>query len=119
MNETQIKEDLSELVQKKAYRRAANLASMLGKPQDEIIRLQEKALWQMSAVYRNGSGTKRIAMDYGLSRQKVKELLMRMADESGKGNEARELEPSYDHGTATYISFKEWLELFDKRWERL
>ncbi len=81
--------------------------------------LQNEALWQIAAVFRNSAGTKILAEQYGRSKKEVEDLLRkRCEEEKSKGN-TKTLEPTFDHDTNQYLSFDEWLERFVKKWGKL
>jgi hypothetical protein len=113
--EQKIKE-LTELLKRKNWLRASRLASELGRPKEEVRLYQEAALWQLSAVNRNGAGTKRLASDLGINKEELIKLLERLSRENGR---AKELEPCYDPVSEAYLDFNQWLEVLQKRWERL
>ncbi len=69
----------------------------------EIQKLRLKALWQMSAVYRNAPGTKRLAEDYGFSKKEVREFLERHAEEQSNEGNKRHLGPCYDLSTGKFV----------------
>lgn len=119
MNQKADKDELRAEVERGHFSRAAFLASSLGLPEDEIKDLQLKALWQMSAVYRNAPGTKKLAGRYGLSKKNVGELLEKYAGERKNQGDNRPLEPCYDHSTARYLSFEEWMDQLSKNWDKI
>ena len=116
MQEEEKVKELSELLQRKQWLRAAKLASELGRPQEEIRDYHEKALWQMAAVNRNGPGTKTLASELGLGKQETTEILTRLLKINEK---ARELDPCYDHLSTQYLDFSQWMVHLERRWERL
>ncbi len=96
-----------------------NRGEAMGIQGDKMEDLKEKALWEMSAINRNRPGTKAISEKFGLSKDEVKKLLLKlMEDARSKGN-TRPLDPCYDCSTGKYLSFEEWLEDLIKRWDRL
>jgi hypothetical protein len=119
VNQKADKDELRAEVERGHFSRAAFLASSLGLPEDEIKDLQLKALWQMSAVYRNAPGTKKLAGRYGLSKKNVGELLEKYAGERKNQGDNRPLEPCYDHSTARYLSFEEWMDQLSKNWDKI
>ena len=119
MNQKADKDELRAEVERGHFSRAAFSASSLGLPEEEIRGLQLKALWQMSAVYRNAPGTKKLARQYGLSKKDVGELLEKHARGRRNQGDNRPLEPCYDHGTARYLSFEEWMDQLSKIWDKI
>jgi hypothetical protein len=119
MNEKPGKDELRAEVQGGNFQRAAFLATSLDVPEEEIQELRLKAVWQMSAVYRNAPGTKRLAQDYGLGKEELREFLVKRAEEQRKEGNSKPLEPCYDLSTGRYLSFEEWMDNFLKKWEKL
>jgi hypothetical protein len=99
--------------------RAALIAEHIGLPEKEIRNLRFKAIERMSAVYRNAHGTKRLARQYGFSRENVKEILENFIHETKKEGNSRILGPRYDYTTGRYVSFEEWRDYYLKIWDRL
>jgi hypothetical protein len=119
MEEKSLPDQLKEEISRKQYTRAALLAESLGLPAEEVKDLRLKALWQMSAVSRNLSGTKILAEQYGYSKAEVAELLAKRAVEEKERGEYKSIEPCYDHNSVKYLSFDEWLEKLLKQWDKL
>ena len=99
--------------------RAALIAEEIGLPEEEIRDLRFKAIEQMSAIYRNAHGTKRLALQYGFSSEDVKEILENFIHETKKEGNSRILRPCYDYTTGKHISFEEWMGYYLKIWDRL
>jgi len=99
--------------------RAALIAEQIGFPEEEIRDLRFKAIEQMSAFYRNAHGTKRLALQYGFSREEVKEILENFIHETKKEGKSELLGPCYDYTTGKHISFEEWRDYYLKIWDRL
>ncbi len=119
MNEKAGKDELRTEIERGNFERAALLAVSLGLPEEEIQKLRLKALWQMSAVYRNAPGTKRLAQRYGVSKEELREFLEKHAEEQGSQGNSKPLGPCYDMSTRKYLSFEEWMDHFLKSWEKL
>jgi hypothetical protein len=119
VEEKSLQDQLKEELGRKHYPRAALLAASLGVPEQEVRDLRIKALWQMSAVFRNLPGTRSLAQQYGYSKDQVAEILRkRAADEKEQGG-YKSLEPCYDYNSGKYYSFEEWLEQLLKQWDKL
>jgi adenosine deaminase len=73
----------------------------------------------VSALYRNASGTKSLAQQYGLSKEEVKNILEKYLVEKRKAGDIKPLEPCYDHSTRKYFSFEEWMDHLLKNWDKL
>ena len=116
MTETVPKEELEREIERGHFSRAASLAVVQGLPETEIEDLRSKALWQMAAVYRNGLGTKSLAQGYGISKDKLRDLLERLPKEKARAGDTKPLEPCYNLSARTHLSFEEWLEQLIKRW---
>ncbi|UCF72016.1 MAG: hypothetical protein JSW35_07385 [Deltaproteobacteria bacterium] len=119
MNEKVDRDELRTEIERENFERAALLASSLGVSEEEIQKLWLKALWQMSAVYRNAPGTKRLAQNCGFSRKELGEFLEKHAEEKRKEGDSKALEPCYDLSTGRYLSFEEWMDRFLKNWDKL
>jgi hypothetical protein len=119
VNEKADKDELRVEIEREQFVRAATLAASCGISEEEIQDLRLKALWQMSAVYRNAPGTKSLAQQYGLSKQELRELLEKYAEEKRNEGNSKPLGPCYDISTGVYLSFEEWMEHFLKNWDRL
>jgi len=99
--------------------RAVLLAEQMGSPEEEVRQLRFRALGQMSAVYRNALGAKRLALQYGFSREEVRKVFEDFADEMKKEGKIKHLEPCYDYRTGKHLSFEEWEHHYLKIWDRL
>jgi hypothetical protein len=119
VNEKANKDELRAEIERGNFSRAALLAAVLGLPEAEIRELRMKALWQISAVFRNAPGTRRLAQQYGLSRKEVSQFLEERTEKIRNGEDARALEPCYDHNTTRYLSFQEWMDRLLKTWDKL
>ncbi len=117
MSEKTGKEELRVEIECGHFVRAALLAASLGLSEEEIQDLRLKALWQMSAEYRNATGTKRLAQEYGLSKNELREFLEKYAEEKRNEGNDRSLEPCYDMSTGEHLSFEEWMDQFLKNKE--
>jgi len=118
-NETTLKEDLKAEIEGKRFVRAAALAQLSALPLSEVKDLQEKALWQMAAVFRNAGGARVLCEQYGFSKKEAEDLLRRWAEEQQSKGDTKTLEPTYDHATGKYLDFEEWLNQFLKHWDKL
>jgi len=118
-NENTPQEELKAEIEGKRFVRAAALAKSSALPLSEVKDLQEKALWQMAAVFRNAGGARVLCEQYGFSKKEAEDLLRRWAEEQQSKGDKKTLEPTYDHGTAKYLTFEEWLDQFFKHWDEL
>lgn len=119
MDENADNNELRAEIERGHYARAARVGTSLGLPLEEIHELRCEALWQISAVYRNTPGTKILAREYEFSKEEVKQILERYAEEKREAGEEKSLEPCYDQKTGKYLSFEEWRHHFFKNWDRL
>ena len=117
MNESN--DALKAVVESKGYARASRLAASLGHPEEEVESLRKEALWQMSAVFRNGSGSRILADQYGMSRKEVEDFLRKRSEEEKERGNAKSLEPTFDYLTNRYLSFDEWLDQLLRKWDKL
>ncbi len=113
------REALRAEIERKHFARAALLAESLGLEEKEIMDLRLKALWQMSAIYRNGPGTKILAQQYGFSKKDLEHHLKTYREKMRKDGSERSLKSCYDHNTGRYLPFEEWMEHFYKNWDKL
>ena len=120
MNEKAGRDELRAEIERGHFARAALVAASLGVGEEELRELRLKALWQMSAVNRNGPGTKRLAEEYGFSRKELGQSLQKYAEKKRRNGEQKALEPCYDYRTGKYLAFEEWLDHFIIRnWDRV
>lgn len=119
MNEKTDRDELRTEIGRENFGRAALVAGSLGVSEEEIRKPRLKALWQMSAVYRNAPGTKRLAQDYGFSKKELREFLEKHAEGKRREGDSKALEPCYDLSTGRYLSFEEWMDRFLKNWDKL
>ena len=119
MDETPNKEELEFEMDRGHYARAALLAASMGLAEEDIQDIRLKALWQMSAIYRNASGTKALAQQYAFSREELLKLLRQHTEEKRNDGDDKPLEPCYDHATGKYLTFEEWIDQFFKSWDKL
>ena len=71
------------------------------------------------ALNRNPKGTKILALEYGISKQELKQYLEERAEQSKKEGFIKALTACYDTTTAKYFTFEEWLDFYIKIWEKL
>jgi hypothetical protein len=119
VNQNADKDELRAEIKRTHFSRAAFLAKTFGLPEEEVRDFQLKALWQMSAVYRNAPGTKMLAEQYGLSKTELIEFLEKHAREKRSQGDDRPLEPCYDQSTGRYLSFEEWIGQLLKNWNKI
>jgi hypothetical protein len=119
MDEKTGKDELRAEIERSHFVRAALLAGSLGLSEEEVRDLRIKALWQVSAISRNGSATKSLAQQYGLSKSEVRRILEEGAKKRSVEGDVKSLEPCYDVSTGRYLAFDEWLDHYFKNWEKL
>jgi hypothetical protein len=119
MNDKAGKEELKAEIERGHFARAALLAASLGVGEEALRDLRLKALWQMSAVNRNGPGTKRLAQEYGFSKKELGEKLRQYAGKMRDEGVIKPLEPCYDNKIDKYLTFEEWLDRFLKNWDKV
>jgi hypothetical protein len=110
---------LREEVEKGNFIRAACVAASGNVSKRELLELRKRALWQMGAVYRNTPGTKKLAQQYWLSKEELRELLETMAEEHRRKGSKEASKKRYNLATGAYLSFKEWLDLLVKSWKQV
>ena len=119
MSENRDHDPIKAEIERGHFVRAAMIAEQIGLPEEEIGDLRFKAIVQMAAIYRNAHGTKRLASQYGFSREEVKKILEDYLHEMKKEGNSRILEPCYDYTTGKHFSFREWMDYYLKTWNRL
>ena len=119
MNDKSGREELRAEIERGHFARAALVAASLGVDEEELRGLRLKALWQMSAVSRNGPGTKRLAQEYGFSKKELGQILRQYADKMRDEGNIKPLEPCYDYKTDKHLTFEQWLDQFVKSWDKL
>ena len=119
MNEKTGKNELKAEINHGNFLRAVLLAESLKLPEKEIYDLRLKALWQMSALYRNALGTKKLALEYGFSKNKLRKFLEGYAQEMRNKGDDKPLKACYEYSAGNYLSFEEWVDYFFKNWEKL
>ena len=119
MNDKTGKEELRAEIERGHFARAALLAASMGIGEEELRDLRLKALWQMSAVNRNGAGTKQLAQAYGFSKKELREVLRQYAEKMRDEGDIKPLEPCFDYKTSKYLTYEEWLDRFIGRWDKL
>jgi hypothetical protein len=112
-------DELQDEIERGHFVRAAILAASVGLPEEEIQNLRYKALWQVSAAYRNAKATKRLAQDYVISKKELGEFLEKQAEETRRQGNSKALESCYDLSTGRYLSFEEWKDHFLRNWDKL
>jgi hypothetical protein len=119
MNDKTGREELTAEIERSHFARAALLAASLGVDEEELRGLRLKALWQMSAVFRNGPGTKRLAQEYGFSKKEVGQILRQYAEKMREEGNIKPLEPCYDYKTDKHLTFEQWLDQSVKNWDKM
>jgi hypothetical protein len=119
MNEIPSQDEIKAAIEGKWFVRAAALAKSSAVPLSEVKDLRKKALWQMTAVFRNAGGARVLCEEYGVSKEKAEEILRKLAEEQKSKGDTKTLEPTYDHASGKYLAFEDWLDQFLKHWEKL
>lgn len=118
MNDKLDRKELSAEIERGHFVRAALLAASLGVDEQGLKELRLKALWQMSAVNRNGPGTKWLAQEYGFSKKELGQSLRQYAEKMKDKGDIKPLEPCYDNNTSKYLTYEEWLDRFLSHWDK-
>ena len=119
MDDKEGRGELKAEIERSHFARAALLAASLGVDEQELRELRLKALWQMSAVFRNGPGTKRLAQEYGFSKKEVGQILREYAEKMREEGDIKPLEPCYDYKTDKHLIFEQWLDQLLKNWDKM
>jgi hypothetical protein len=119
MNEKTGHDELKAEIDRKHFARASLVAEQMGLPEEEVRDLRCKALGQMSVIHRNAHGTKKLALQYGFSKEEVKQILEQFANEMQNEGNSKSFEPCYDHSTGKYLSFEGWRDHYLKIWDKI
>lgn len=119
MEEKSTQEKLKLEIEQGNFERAVLVALDLDLKPDEVTEIKFKALWQMAAVNRNALGAKKLAQDFGISKEELKGFLEKKAAEQRQEGNERLLTPRYDHQSGKYLTFEEWMENLFKLWSKL
>ncbi|MBW1697930.1 MAG: hypothetical protein JRH18_12675 [Deltaproteobacteria bacterium] len=117
MHDENAKKELEFEAKRHNFVRAAQLAASCGLREEEVQNFRAMALWQMAAVNRNALGTRILADEYGYSKENVKHILETQLERSQRNS--KPLKSRYDPATGRYLSFKEWMDLLLKNWNRM
>jgi hypothetical protein len=118
MEEKATQEKLKLEIDQGNFERAVLVALDLELQPAEVTEIKFKALWQMAAVNRNAVGAKKLAQDFGISKEELKVFLGKKADELRQEGNERLLTPRYDHQSGKYLDFEEWMENLFKFWPK-
>jgi hypothetical protein len=119
VSEKEGERDLQEEIERGRFVKAAQMAQSMGLPKEESQEIIARALWEMAAVNRNAPGTKRLAQEYEISRNELKELLEGYAEIRKQTGDYKTFEPCYDISMGAYLSFEEWMDSLMKRYDKV
>ena len=119
MEEKVMQEKLKLEIEQGNFERAVLVALDLDLKPEEVTEIKFKALWQMAVFNRNAVGTKKIAYDFGISKEELKVFLEKKADEQRQEGNERPLTPRYDPQSGKYLDFEEWIENLFKFWSKI
>ena len=119
MEEKETQEKLKLEIEQGNFERAVLVALDLDLKPEEVTEIKFKALWQMAVFNRNAVGTKKIAYDFGISKEELKVFLEKKADEQRQEGNERPLTPRYDPQSGKYLDFEEWIENLFKFWSKI
>jgi hypothetical protein len=119
MEEKANQEKLKLEIEQGNFERAVLIALSMDLKSEEVTEFKLKALWQMTAVNRNAVGAKKLAHDFGISREELKVFLEKKTDEQRHEGNERLLMPRYDQQSGKYLDFAEWMENLFKSWSKL
>ena len=119
MEEKATQQKLRLEIEQGNFERAVLVALELDLKPEEVTEIKLKALWQMAAVNRNAVGAKKLAHDFGISKEELKVFLGKKADEQRQEGNERLLTPRYDHQSGKYLAFEEWMENLFKFWPKI
>lgn len=107
---------LTKAIQAGNYLLAEGLARRLGRPENEIRDLQEKALEQYVLEFRNPQGSAALAEAFGLSEEDVRRVLTRILREAQKVDQEDKgkTKKRFDVQAMDYLSLEEWIRKYFK-----
>ena len=106
-------------IERKNFTRAAQLAASLNLNNDELENLRYQALCRMAAHYRNAHGVKILAQESGYSKQEVKQILGRYANQMREKGNIKPLGVCYDRSSGKYLTFEDWIIHCIEKWHKL
>jgi len=109
--------DLKLEIDRKNFIRAVQVAKSLGYDEKMIKGLQFQALWQMAALYRNASGMRILAQQYGFQKEELKDYLEDRASKEKENGNIKALSTCFDITTGKYFNFNEWLDFHTNKWK--
>jgi hypothetical protein len=118
MNEKATQEKLKLEIEQGNFERAVLIALELNLKPEEVTEIKFKALWQMATNNRNAVGTKKLAQDFGISREELKVFLRKKTEAQRQEGNERPFTPRYDHQSGKYLDFEEWMENLFKFWSK-
>ena len=114
-----LKKEYESEIKKNNFVRALYLAKELNISDKEIKELFYKALWEVAGKARNPYATKRLAEDFGYSKEEVKEILTELSKKEEESGNKKIIAPCYDYRSGKYLPFDKWLEQFLKEWNKI
>ena len=112
-------EELKTELVRKNFTRAAHLGSSLKLGNSELQRIQQQAMGQMAAIYRNAKGVKALARKFGYSKKEVREIVEKYTDQMIEQGDTKPLKARYDYASGKYLTFERWLNQFIEKWRNL
>jgi len=106
-------------IERKNFTKAAQLAASLNLNNGEIENLRHQALCRMAAHNRNAHGVKILAQEYGYSKQEVKQILERYANQMREKGNIKPLGVCYDSSSSKYLTFEDWIIHCIEKWHKL
>ena len=112
-------EALETEIERNNFTRAAHLARSLKLTENELKRIQRRALVQMAVAYRNPHGTKALAQQFGYSKQEVKQILTERVKQNKINENIKHFKTCYDYATGKHLTFEEWINHYIEKWHKL
>ncbi len=112
------REEFEQEIKRKNFVRALYIAKELNISEDELKNLAYEALWQVAGIGRNPFATKQLAQELGFSKDEVKEILQKKAEQEAEKNK-KIVGFCYDYRRGKYLSFEKWLERLLKDWNKI
>ena len=112
-------EALKTELERRNFTRAAHLGSSLKLAGSELKCIQQQALDQMAAIYRNAKGAKALAQKFGYSKKEVKQIIEKYTDQMIKEGYTKLLKARYGYARGKYLTSEQWLNQFIEKWRNL
>ncbi len=106
-------EEFDRALKNQNYIRAARIAQLQNRPEEEIRGLQEKALKQFIVEYRNAQGVQTLIKEYRFSHAEVERLVQSILEDIRNEETGKTAAKSqFDIETMRFLKLDEWIERY-------